>query len=233
MIFELRFYQVTRGRIADQNARIRRHLPALFAKHGVRCVGAWNTLAGPASPRFIYMFAFDDFAHREKAWAGFYADPDWATARAVTNAGHEMVERHDLYFLKSHAAWQRPATQEGVHSSGVLYELEMQQLLPGQAAGATQFIKDTYLPVLRESGARTAGVFDLVSGPGMQQAVMFHVWPDAQSWRRGRTAAESSQAMLDALAEQRERLGSPIFGRAEVNVMAPVDGVEIDEALGL
>ncbi len=232
MIFELRFYQVTRGRIADQNARITRHLPALFTRHGVRCVGAWNTLAGPASPRFVYLLAFDDFAHRERAWGGFYSDADWARARGETNAGHEMVERHDLFFLKPHAAWQPPPAQTTVRVPE-LYELELQQLAPGQATGATEFLKETYLPALRENGARAAGLFDMVSGAGMQQIVMFHGWPDAQAWHRGRTAVERSPAVLDALSSQRQLLGSPIFGRTEASLLAPVDGVAIDSTLGL
>lgn len=230
MIFELRLYHVTRGRMADQNSRITKFLPPLFSRHGVRCVGAWNTLAGPASPRFAYLMAFDDFAHREQAWAGFYTDPDWARARSETNAGHEMVERHDLIFLKPHAISQSLPPDASTRAAA-LYELELQQLAPGQTPGATQFLKETYLPALRENGGHTAGVFDMVSGPGMQQLVMFHAWADAAAWHRGRSAAERSPAMLEALSQQRKLLGSPIFGRSDVSLMEPVQGVPIERKL--
>lgn len=224
MIYELRFYEVTRGRMADQNGRITRHLPALFARHGVRCVGAWNALAGPRWPRFVYMLAFDDFAHRERAWGGFYVDPDWARVRAETNAGHEMVERHDLYFLKPNATWQPPAGWPAP-AGGEVHELVLQQLAPGQAAGANAFLRDTYLPAMHEAGARTLGIFDMVSGPGMQQVLMLHAWRDAGAWAAGRAGVEAAPAVLAALARQRQQLGQAIFGRAEVNLLAAVPGV--------
>lgn len=232
MLYELRLYQVTRGRIADQNERLTRHLPPLFARHGVRCVGAWNSLAGPASPRFVYLLAFESFEARERAWGGFYTDPDWAAARRETNAGHEMVERHDLYLLKPHPAW-KPAPAAAPQAADALYELELQRTAPGQAGAATELLRSSYLPLLESHGAHTAGVFDMVSGDGMQQVVMVHAWPDAAAWHRGRTAAERAPAWLAELARQRQALGQPVFGRAEVDLLAAVEGFPVSPNLGL
>lgn len=232
MILELRFYQVTQGRIADQNARLTQHLaPTLFPRHGVRCVGAWNSLAGPAGPRFIYLTAFDDFAHRERAWGGFYTDPDWARVRGESNAGHEMVERHDVFFLRPNAAL--PTGSAIPSRPGEVHELVLQQLAPGQAAGANAFLRDTWLPGLHALGGRTLGVFDMVSGSGMQQLLMFHAWDDAAAWHRGRLAIEQAPDVRDALKAQRARLGQAIVGRAEVNLLAPVPGFEIHPSLGV
>ena len=114
MIFEMRFYAVTHGRTADANARFTGQLPELFARHDVQCAGAWNALAGPGAPRFVYLLAYRDFAHREAAWSGFYADPQWAMVRAQTNAGHEMIESHDLFFLKPNATWELDANAHRV-----------------------------------------------------------------------------------------------------------------------
>ena len=87
MIFELRFYSVTHGRMADANSRFTDYFPSLFPRHGVVCVGAWNALAGPGAPRFAYLLAYADFARREAVWASFYGDPEWTRIRAETNAG--------------------------------------------------------------------------------------------------------------------------------------------------
>ena len=234
MIYELRFYQITRGRMADMNARFNQNLIAdLLPRNGVTCVGAWNSLAGPAGPRFVYLLAFRDFAHREEAWGSFYVDPEWARVRAQTNAGHEMVERHDLFFLKPNAAWQPDACAAQAVGTGEVHQLVMQQLGPGQQAGANEFLKGTWLPRLRASGARTLGVFDMVGGNNMQQLVMFHAWPDACAWQRGTLAAETAPDVTQALLAQRKKIGQAVFARAEVNLLVPVPGTLIQPALGL
>jgi hypothetical protein len=39
------------------------------------------------------MLAFDDLAHREKAWNAFGSDPDWIKARAETEKDGPIVAR--------------------------------------------------------------------------------------------------------------------------------------------
>lgn len=232
MILELRFYHVTPGRMADQNARLTNHLaPVLFPRHGLRCVGAWNSLAGPAGPRFVYLTAFDDFAHRERAWGAFYADPDWARVRSETNAGHEMVERHDLFFIRPNAS--QPRGDAAASRRGELHELVLQQIAAGQAGAANEFLRETWLPCIHRTGARTLGVFDMVSGSGMQQVLMFHAWPDAQTWHQGRLQVDQAPEVLGALGAQRSRLGQSVFGRADTSLLAPVEGFEIHRSLGV
>jgi hypothetical protein len=231
MLYELRLYSVTQGRMADVHSRFTDHLPALFTRHGVNCVGAWTALAGPNAPRFVYLMAYRDYAHREAVWASFYTDPEWMRVRTETNAGHEMVERHDLFFLKPNAAWQVASTP-AAESVGGLHELVLQQIAPGQNAAANEFMTTTYLPLLRESGARTLGVFDMASGSGMQQVVMLHAWADALAWRNGRLAIEAASSLRQAFTAQRQKLGQPFFGRCEVNLLEPVPGVAVHPTLG-
>ena len=231
MIFEMRFYAVTHGRMADANARFTDHLPALFSRHGVQCVGAWNALAGPGAPRFVYLLAYRDFAHRETAWAGFYTDPEWVRVRSQTNAGHEMIERHDLFFLKANAAWlPNPAASAAI--TGAVHELVLQQIAPGQNAVTNEFLRDIWLPQLGEAGARNLGVFDMASGSNMPQLVMLHEWPDGGAWHRGRLAMAVAAPLQQAFTTQRQKLGQPLFGRSEVNLLAPVPGVAIHPSLG-
>jgi len=231
MIYEMRFYAVTHGRTADANARFTGKLPELFARHGVQCVGAWNALAGPAAPRFVYLLAYRDFAHREEAWAGFYADPQWTKVRAETNAGHEMIERHDLFFLKANASWQ-PVTTAPDTGVGEVHEIILQQIAPGRISAVNEFLGGTWLPALQKEGARNLGIFDMVSGHGMPQIVMFNAWPGAAAWQRGRLAMDSTGAVQLAFSTQRHNVGQPLFGRTEVNLLAPVVGVVIHPTLG-
>jgi len=231
MIFEMRFYSVTNGRTAHANARFANQLPELFARHDVQCAGAWNALAGANTPRFAYLLAYRDFAHREAAWAGFYADPQWARIRAETNAGHEMIENHDLFFLKANAAW-KPDAAAPKPAAGEVHEIVLQQIAPGQNPAVAEFLGGTWLPALRQAGGRNLGLFDMASGCGMPQLVIFNAWPDAAAWHRGRVAMDDSAPLRQAYTAQREKIGQPLFGRAEVNLLGPVAGVPIHPTLG-
>src|SRR5271154_4489481 len=106
MIFEMRQYLIDRGRMNDNHARMRDHLPALLEKHGVRVVGRWSALSGPRMPLFCYIMEWRDLAEREARWGAFYADPEWPRIRAATNAGSELVEGQELVFLQPHPAFE-------------------------------------------------------------------------------------------------------------------------------
>jgi hypothetical protein len=231
MIFEMRFYAVTHGRTADANLRFTGQLPELFSRHDVQCVGAWNALSGPGTPRFVYLLAYRDFAHREAAWTSFYADPQWAKVRAETNAGHEMIEQHDLFFLKANVAWQLE-TASLVTSAGEVHEIIMQQIAPGKNSAVNEFLNYTWLHALRKEGGRNLGIFDMVSGYGMPQIVMINAWPDMATWQRGRLSMDLTGELQQAFDTQRHSLGQPLFGRTELNLLAPVAGVVIHPTLG-
>lgn len=230
MIYELRLYSVAPGRMADVHARFDEHLPVLFERHGVDCVGRWSALAGPDAPRFVYLMAYRDYAHREAVWTGFYQDAEWWRIRAETNAGHEMVERHDLFFLKPNAVWEAPTAPD--EAVGGLHELVQQQVAPGQNANANRFLKQTWMPLLREAGARVLGVFDMAAGAGMQKLVLLHAWPDAATWHAGRRTIDAHQGLRAELAAQRQGAGTTFLLRGEVNLLEPAPGAAIRAGLG-
>jgi len=231
MIHELRLYSVAPGRMADVHARFNDHFPALFRKHGVELVGRWHAVAGPDAPRFVYLLAYRDYAHREAVWASFYGDAEWWRIRAETNAGHEMVERHDLFFLKPNVTWL-PDADAGTPVGG-LHELVQQQIAPGQNANANIFLQETWLPAVREAGARVLAVWDMAAGAGMQKIVLLYAWPDAAKWHAGRQVLDRSAPLRAAFAEQRRRnSGTALFQRSEVNLLDPAPGATILAGLG-
>ncbi len=229
MIYELRFYSVAPGRMADVHDRFSHHLPALFQRHGVKLVGHWSALAGPDAPRFVYLIAYQDYAEREAVWGAFYQDADWWRIRAETNAGHEMVERHDLFFIKPNAVWPQPAQPDAL--VGGLHEMVQQQIAPGQNANANVFLRDTYLPLLQQAGAQVLGVFDMAAGAGMQKVVLLYAWPDAGTWHAGRKMIDANEGLREALAAQRKAHGTTFFERTEVNLLEPAPGAVIRAGL--
>ena len=92
MIYEYRAYEVLPGRMPDLQARFANVTMKLFKKHGIQVVGFWETVIGQSN-ELVYMCAFDDLAHRQKAWAAFQADPEWLAARKASEANGPLVER--------------------------------------------------------------------------------------------------------------------------------------------
>ena len=73
MIYEMRVYRVHPGKVSEFNAIIESVLPAI-TKH-FTMVGAWSTEIGTLN-EVTHMWAFPDFAARERAYAADRADPD-------------------------------------------------------------------------------------------------------------------------------------------------------------
>ncbi len=92
MIYEYRAYYVMPGRMPDIQKRFAEITLNLFKKHGIRVVGFWETVVGESN-ELVYICAYDDLAHRQRAWSAFMADPEWQAARKVTEANGPLVER--------------------------------------------------------------------------------------------------------------------------------------------
>ena len=95
MIYEYRAYYVMPGRMPDIQRRFADVTMKLFAKHGIRVVGFWDTVIGE-SDELVYICAFDDLAHRQRAWSAFLSDPEWQAAKKSTEANGPLVERDEV-----------------------------------------------------------------------------------------------------------------------------------------
>jgi hypothetical protein len=83
MIYELRTYEAMPGKLQALNQRFANITMSYFEKHGFGTVGFWIEDVG-ISNTLVYMLAFDDMAHLERAWNGFRADGERLQAFAET-----------------------------------------------------------------------------------------------------------------------------------------------------
>ena len=93
MIYEQRIYEAMPGRLPDVIARFRDHTTKIFERHGIKNIGYWTPSVGEWSDRLIYIVAFEDAGQRDKAWASFRADPEWAQVTAASEANGKIVKR--------------------------------------------------------------------------------------------------------------------------------------------
>ncbi len=99
MIYEMRNYTVNPGKMAALQARFRDTTMKFFEKHGIKSVAYWTNAIGGRNDEFIYILAYDDMGHRERAWGAFQADTDWHAARAATEVDGPLVHHTENRFL--------------------------------------------------------------------------------------------------------------------------------------
>jgi hypothetical protein len=88
-IFELRTYHSPTGRqLKALHERFAGPEVRIFRRCGIHPVFYTSTVFGANRPNLTYLIPFDDLAAREKAWAAFGADPEWAKVRK------ESIEKH-------------------------------------------------------------------------------------------------------------------------------------------
>ena len=92
MIYEWRVYEILPGRMANINNRFANITLKLFQKHGIKVIGFWEAVVGTSNTLY-YMIAFENMAHREKAFNAFASDPEWIKARAESEKDGPIVSR--------------------------------------------------------------------------------------------------------------------------------------------
>ena len=92
MIYELRIYDAIPGKLPALNDRFAKITLGYFEKHGIKSIAYWTDVIG-ISNRLTYLLAFDDLAHRDRAWAAFGADAERIAAFAETERDGPLVAR--------------------------------------------------------------------------------------------------------------------------------------------
>ncbi len=81
MIYDLRVYTANPGRMNDLHSRFINTSVGLFKKHGIKMVGFWVP-EGKEEEQLVYILAFEDVDHMNRAWESFLEDPEWKAAFA-------------------------------------------------------------------------------------------------------------------------------------------------------
>jgi hypothetical protein len=96
--FEMRVYHSpTERQLAMLHERFAGPEIRIFHRSGVNPILYANTIAGPEMANLTYIIPFATLADREKAWAAFGADPEWAKVRDESIArGGQIVDYQNM-----------------------------------------------------------------------------------------------------------------------------------------
>ncbi len=101
-LFELRTYHVTPGKLEALKARFRDHTLGIFARLGLEVVAFFEQApeGDQDEELLVYLVAFADRAHAERAWAAFRADPEWIAAKTETERDGSLTTKVDSLYLQ-------------------------------------------------------------------------------------------------------------------------------------
>jgi hypothetical protein len=84
-VFEVRIYHSpTFRQLRALHERFSGPETRIYQRVGIRPILYSSTLIGQDMPSLTYVIPFDDLATRERAWAAFAADPEWAKVRKAS-----------------------------------------------------------------------------------------------------------------------------------------------------
>jgi LPS sulfotransferase NodH len=73
----------------------------IFQRLGMSPVFFGQTIIGRNQPNLVYMLAFDDMAHRERAWKAFGSDPEWQKMRLMPGYADPDIVSNITNFIVS------------------------------------------------------------------------------------------------------------------------------------
>ena len=102
MIYELRQYTASPGKMPALQARFRDHTMKLFEKHGIKNEMYWiPTDDAHKDNTLIYILSHESQEAADRNWAAFQADPEWIAVRDASEAdGKLLVKPPDRLFMR-------------------------------------------------------------------------------------------------------------------------------------
>src|ERR1700757_3159611 len=100
LVYELRVYHCSEGKLPDLLKRFREHTTRIFEKHGMKNVAYWTPLDEPAkSTTLIYILAHPSREAAAANWKAFSDDPEWKSVRDKSEENGKIVEKVDSTFM--------------------------------------------------------------------------------------------------------------------------------------
>jgi hypothetical protein len=99
MLYELRIYDVTPGRMEAILNRFRDGTISIFAKHNMKVTNFWVD-ADESKERLYYVLEHSDEAARERNFQAFLEDPEWLELKERTEQDGSLHEKIDVIYMK-------------------------------------------------------------------------------------------------------------------------------------
>ncbi|MBM7568126.1 NIPSNAP family protein [Paenibacillus sacheonensis] len=100
MIYELRIYDVSPGKMEAIIERFDNHVVALFAKHGMPIKQFWVD-ADDANNRLYYVVEHRDMEARNLNYERFRADAEWIEVKRISELNGPLTQKQESIFMRN------------------------------------------------------------------------------------------------------------------------------------
>ncbi|MFC5448990.1 NIPSNAP family protein [Paenibacillus aestuarii] len=102
MLYEMRIYDVTPGKMEAIIQRFDKHVVALFDKHGMTIKHFWVD-ADDANNRLYYVVEHPDMETRNGNYERFRSDPEWIEAKRLSELNGPLTQKQESIFMQDAA----------------------------------------------------------------------------------------------------------------------------------
>jgi hypothetical protein len=101
VVYELRVYHASEGKLDALVARFRDHTDAIFKRHGMISVAYWLPTDEPLKGRtLIYILKHPSREAAIANWKAFHDDPEWIKVSTASEVNGKLVEKVDSTYMK-------------------------------------------------------------------------------------------------------------------------------------
>jgi len=179
MIYEVRTYTLSPGKVAEFEERFAKRLPTR-EKHS-KLGGFWHTDLGPLN-QVIHVWPFEDLQERQNVRDAMAADTELQQFRGPP--GVITAQESEIYIP---APFMRPLG--GDQALGSVYEMRSYTFLPGAMSGLLESWSAA-VPQREEYSPLAAGMYTELGGLNK----WVHIWPYESMDQRNSIRAEASKA---------------------------------------
>ena len=97
MVYELRTYTASPGKMPELQKRFRDHTIRIFEKHGIKSIGYWVPEKQPDT--LVYLVVHPSRKAADKAWAAFIADPEWQKVFRESQKNGSLTKKVERVYL--------------------------------------------------------------------------------------------------------------------------------------
>lgn len=226
MIYQHRLIVARSGRLEKRNEIFQREMLAALDEHGSLLIGAWEVLIGPETGSGVYQLRqFESLAAWERHQDNVRRDRQTSGRQGKLYPSLDAVDTAIVRSAESAPALpgQWPGADSLQSTPRGIFEQRVLHLRPDTVGEHHALYFAEVMPALEREGARLAGFFDTVIGPGSMnsgshRSIELRRFPDLAAWQRWREAQDTDEPLRKLLRER----WAPLVDRVESQLLRPM-----------
>jgi NIPSNAP len=157
VVYELREYHASEGKLDALLARFRDHTITIFNRHGLKSIAYWTPTDDPLKGRtLIYILEHPSRAAATANWKSFHDDPEWVKVAAESEANGKLTVKIESTYMSA-TDFSRAASGGGASTPETVYELRIYHTNEGKLEPLLKRFREKETAIFRRLGMYGVG----------------------------------------------------------------------------